>query len=120
VVWAIDLDSADSLSAQYLESGSTMDNRNGFESQKTLAKRKQNHLQQLGFWTPCMTDKDRACPGSYHQIGIVGHRNVYDFDHFKEVESCHGGLNRLLCIRIDLIGQKRQWHRNAKGASDIP
>lgn len=117
VVWAIDLDSTDSLSGQFLESGGDSNNRNNFLSQKSLATKKQNNLQRLAFWTPCMSDKDRRCPGGYHEIGMVGHGNVFDFDLYKEIEGCKGRLNRLLCMRDDVLEVKCQWHRNSKGVS---
>lgn len=118
VVWAIDLDSADSLTAQYLQSGGDLKNNNGFSPQKQLATKKQRGMTSLGFWTPCLSYSDRkkrACPGGFHDIGMVGQGKVYDFDHFKEFNGCNGRLNRVFCLRNDLIEQKCQWHRDPKG-----
>lgn len=66
VVWAVDLDSADSLSAQFLKSGGTSIDSNGFEVRKLRADNKQSVANKIAYWTPCMSDSDRkklGCPG---------------------------------------------------------
>jgi chitinase len=66
MVWALDLDNADSQSAQYLNSGGNMTNTNGFSIAKKAADTQQAVAAKLAFWTPCMTEKERkvlGCPG---------------------------------------------------------
>lgn len=66
VVWALDLDNADSQSAQYLNLGGNMTNTNGFSIAKKAADTQQAVAAKLAFWTPCMTEKERkvlGCPG---------------------------------------------------------
>lgn len=66
VVWALDLDNADAQSSQYLDSQGTMNNSNGFSLQKKAADTKQQIAGTLAFWTPCLTEHERAtrgCPG---------------------------------------------------------
>lgn len=118
VVWAIDLDSADSLSAQYLQSGGDLNNNRGFTPQKHLAITKQRVHQNLGFWTPCLSTRDRqikACPDGFHDIGMIGQGSVYAFDNYKVVGGCNGRLNRVFCLRNDLVEQKCQWSRTVDG-----
>ncbi len=65
VVWAVDLDNQDSLSAEYLSSGGTMNDTNGFELKKKKLENIQSLGDNLGVWTPCMSEKDRreqGCP----------------------------------------------------------
>ncbi|KAH2448624.1 hypothetical protein KXW63_007635 [Aspergillus fumigatus] len=118
MVWALDLDNADSQSAQYLNSGGNMTNTNGFSIAKKAADTQQAVAAKLAFWTPCMTEKERkvlGCPGGYHEL-LVGHGKVYDADDFRAVEGCHGSLNRLLCLSNEAVGRNCAWNRRPDGS----
>ncbi|EDP48562.1 class V chitinase, putative [Aspergillus fumigatus A1163] len=120
MVWALDLDNADSQSAQYLNSGGNMTNTNGFSIAKKAADTQQAVAAKLAFWTPCMTEKERkvlGCPGGYHEL-LVGHGKVYDADDFRAVEGCHGSLNRLLCLSNEAVGRNCAWNRRPDGVRD--
>jgi chitinase len=66
VVWAVDLDDADSISAQFLKSGGSNADSNGFSIKKLKADNQQAVANKIAYWTPCMSDSDRkklGCPG---------------------------------------------------------
>ena len=84
VVWALDLDDADSQSAQYLNSGGTKSDSKGFSIAKLQADTAQNIAGKLAYWTPCMTEEERrrlGCPGGkwffYYRFVLIEAHLVY-------------------------------------------
>ncbi|PVI07196.1 glycoside hydrolase family 18 protein [Periconia macrospinosa] len=117
MVWALDLDNQDSQTAQYLNSGGTMNNSNGFDRQKRVVNKKQALTGKLGYWTPCMSEKARkstGCPGGYHEL-VVGHGKAYDSDALKETTGCHGKDNRILCLNNEVQAKNCNWNRQKDG-----
>lgn len=52
----------------------------------------------------------------FHEL-LVGHGKVFDADTHKQVEGCHGSLNRLLCMSNEMIGNRCAWNRKNTGVS---
>ncbi len=145
VVWALDLDNADSPSAQYLRSRARMAESNELNLQKNAANQHQAIARPLAYWTPCMTEQERrnlGCPGGvsllprprwypcrmtanvwtsvpgYHEL-LVGHGKVYNADTASEVDGCHGSLNRILCLSNEVVERNCNWNRNTDGVRKI-
>ncbi|KAF2732643.1 hypothetical protein EJ04DRAFT_304974 [Polyplosphaeria fusca] len=118
MVWALDLDNADSQAAQYLNSGGDMTNSNGFTREKMVADTKQAYTGKLAYWTPCMSEKQRrdtGCPPGYHEL-LIGHGKTYDSEAFEQSTGCHGKNNRILCLNNELVQKNCGWNRNSDGS----
>jgi len=116
VVWALDLDHMGLASQAYI---SSQGSQSGFgllgQIQVKKAINEQSFAQAALFWTPCLNNVRRHCPYGHHDIGMVAHGKVFNFDLQATASGCNGANNLVLCVPTSMIREGCAWHRDGQG-----